>query len=168
MSSSPTPTSWPPTARTGPPIRPAGTPLAVVRPTRTEEVQAVLRWASAHRVAVVPRGAGDRVVRRCDSPRRRHRVVHREDAGHHRRPGHPHRRGAARPAQRRGEEGRCRTGLWYPPDPSSLRDLQHRRQCRHQRGRAVLRQVRRDHRLHSGPAGGAGRRHRRCAWAVRG
>ena len=36
----------------------AGTPLAVVRPTRTEEVQAVLRWASAHRVAVVPRGAG--------------------------------------------------------------------------------------------------------------
>ncbi|MDH6197519.1 glycolate oxidase [Mycobacterium frederiksbergense] len=36
----------------------AGTPLAVVRPTRTEEVQAVLRWATAHRVAVVPRGAG--------------------------------------------------------------------------------------------------------------
>ncbi|MUL84913.1 MULTISPECIES: FAD-binding oxidoreductase [unclassified Mycolicibacterium] len=36
----------------------AGTPLAVVRPTRTEEVQTVLRWASAHRVAVVPRGAG--------------------------------------------------------------------------------------------------------------
>ena len=36
----------------------AGTPLAVVRPTRTEEVQAVLRWATAHRIAVVPRGAG--------------------------------------------------------------------------------------------------------------
>jgi glycolate oxidase len=36
----------------------AGTPLAVVRPTRTEEVQTVLRWASAHSVAVVPRGAG--------------------------------------------------------------------------------------------------------------
>ncbi|UNC02856.1 FAD-binding protein [Mycolicibacterium boenickei] len=36
----------------------AGTPLAVVRPTRTEEVQTVLRWASAHQVAVVPRGAG--------------------------------------------------------------------------------------------------------------
>ncbi|MCB0937918.1 MAG: FAD-binding oxidoreductase, partial [Mycobacterium sp.] len=36
----------------------AGTPLAVVRPTRTEEVQTVLRWASRHRVAVVPRGAG--------------------------------------------------------------------------------------------------------------
>ncbi|HEX7323512.1 MAG TPA: FAD-linked oxidase C-terminal domain-containing protein [Mycobacterium sp.] len=36
----------------------AGTPLAVVRPHRTEEVQTVLRWASAHRVPVVPRGAG--------------------------------------------------------------------------------------------------------------
>lgn len=36
----------------------AGTPLAVVRPTSTEEVQTVLRWARAHRVPVVPRGAG--------------------------------------------------------------------------------------------------------------
>jgi glycolate oxidase len=36
----------------------AGKPLAVVRPRRTEEVQAVLRWASANRVPVVPRGAG--------------------------------------------------------------------------------------------------------------
>ena len=36
----------------------AGTPLAVVRPTKTEEVQAVLRWATTHRVPVVPRGAG--------------------------------------------------------------------------------------------------------------
>jgi glycolate dehydrogenase FAD-linked subunit len=36
----------------------AGKPLAVVRPLRTEHVQAVMRWASAHRVPVVPRGAG--------------------------------------------------------------------------------------------------------------
>jgi len=36
----------------------AGTPLAVVRPSRTEEVQTVLRWATKHRIAVVPRGAG--------------------------------------------------------------------------------------------------------------
>ncbi len=36
----------------------AGTPLAVVRPTKTEEVQAVLRWAGTHKVPVVPRGAG--------------------------------------------------------------------------------------------------------------
>jgi glycolate oxidase len=36
----------------------AGTALAVVRPRRTEEVQAVLRWASVHGVPVVPRGMG--------------------------------------------------------------------------------------------------------------
>ena len=36
----------------------AGMPLAVVRPHRTEEVQAVMRWASAHKIPVVPRGAG--------------------------------------------------------------------------------------------------------------
>jgi glycolate oxidase len=36
----------------------AGKPLAVVRTRRTEEVQTVLRWATANRVPVVPRGAG--------------------------------------------------------------------------------------------------------------
>ena len=36
----------------------AGTPVAVVRPMTTEQVQAVLRWASANRVPVVPRGMG--------------------------------------------------------------------------------------------------------------
>jgi glycolate oxidase len=35
----------------------SGSPLAVVRPTSTEEVQHVLRVASAHRVPVVPQGA---------------------------------------------------------------------------------------------------------------
>src|ERR1700742_512511 len=36
----------------------AGTPLAVVRPTCTDDVVATLRWASEHHVPVVPRGAG--------------------------------------------------------------------------------------------------------------
>jgi glycolate oxidase len=36
----------------------AGTPLAVVRANSTADVQAALRWATAHRVPVVPRGAG--------------------------------------------------------------------------------------------------------------
>jgi glycolate oxidase len=36
---------------------PSGTPLAVVRPTATEQVQHVLRVASAHRVPVVPQGS---------------------------------------------------------------------------------------------------------------
>ncbi|ANY08325.1 FAD-binding oxidoreductase [Pseudonocardia sp. HH130630-07] len=37
---------------------PAGTPRAVVRPRRTAEVAAAVRTAAAHRVPVVPRGAG--------------------------------------------------------------------------------------------------------------
>ncbi len=36
----------------------AGTPLAVVRAESAEQVQTTLRWAAAHRVPVVPRGAG--------------------------------------------------------------------------------------------------------------
>jgi glycolate oxidase len=36
----------------------AGTPLAVVRARSAEDVQHALRWASAHGVPVVPRGAG--------------------------------------------------------------------------------------------------------------
>ena len=36
----------------------AGTALAVARPTRTEEVQTILRWATRHGIGVVPRGAG--------------------------------------------------------------------------------------------------------------
>src|SRR5215467_13531803 len=36
----------------------AGTPLAVIRPRRTEEVSTVMRWATAHKIAVVPRGMG--------------------------------------------------------------------------------------------------------------
>jgi glycolate oxidase len=36
----------------------AGKPLAVVRPRCTEDVQTVMRWASANRVPVVTRGAG--------------------------------------------------------------------------------------------------------------
>ncbi|MGR6029962.1 FAD-binding oxidoreductase [Rhodococcus erythropolis] len=36
----------------------AGRPLAVVRATSTEDVQSVMRWATTHRIPVVPRGAG--------------------------------------------------------------------------------------------------------------
>ena len=36
---------------------PAGAPLALVRPTTTEQVQVAMRWATRHRVPVVPQGA---------------------------------------------------------------------------------------------------------------
>ena len=37
---------------------PYGTPLAVVRPADSAQVQAVVRWCIEHRVPVVPRGGG--------------------------------------------------------------------------------------------------------------
>ncbi|KOV89007.1 FAD-binding oxidoreductase [Nocardia sp. NRRL S-836] len=40
------------------PLAPYGTPLAVVFPSTTEQVQAVVRACAKHRVPVVPRGAG--------------------------------------------------------------------------------------------------------------
>ena len=36
---------------------PVGSPLALVRPRTTEQVQTVMRWATRHRVSVVPQGA---------------------------------------------------------------------------------------------------------------
>ena len=36
---------------------PSGRPLGVARPTNTEQVQTVLRWATQHRIPVVPQGA---------------------------------------------------------------------------------------------------------------
>ena len=117
-----------------------------------------MRWASAHRIPVVPRGAGsglsggataldDGIVR-----------VDGEDARHRRRPRHAHRDLPARTVQRRGEEGGRGARVVVSAGPVVVRDLQHRRQHRHQRGRAVLRQVRRHHRLRARTAGGAGRR----------
>ena len=42
----------------------AGVPLAVVRAGSTEDVQAAVRFAAAHGIPVVPRGRGQRAVRR--------------------------------------------------------------------------------------------------------
>ncbi|MGC4935469.1 FAD-binding oxidoreductase [Gordonia sp. DT30] len=36
----------------------AGTPLALIRPVTTEQVQTVLRWCGHHRVPIITRGAG--------------------------------------------------------------------------------------------------------------
>ncbi len=36
----------------------AGTPVAVARPVTTEQVSEIMRWATRHKVIVVPRGAG--------------------------------------------------------------------------------------------------------------
>jgi glycolate oxidase len=98
----------------------AGWPVGVVRAANTDDVQAVLRWASAHQVPVVPRGAGsglsggstavaDGIVLSLERIRevkidKRMRVAVAEP-------------GALNVDVKRAA---AQHGLWYPPDPSSF------------------------------------------------
>jgi glycolate oxidase len=100
---------------------PAGNPCAVVRATTTEQVQTALRWATAHRVPVVPRGAGtslsggatavegglvltlERMTGIRVDPNRRIALVE---------------PGALNVAVK---QAAAEHGLWYPPDPGSYR-----------------------------------------------
>lgn len=98
----------------------AGKPLAVVRPRRTEEVQTVLRWAAAHRVPVVTRGAGsglsggataldDGIV--LSTEKMRDIAVDPVT-----------RTAVCQPGLFNAEvkKAAAEHGLWYPPDPSSF------------------------------------------------
>ena len=98
----------------------AGKPMAVVRPQHTEQVQAVLRWASRRRVPVVPRGAGsglsggatavDGGIVLCTEKMRDITVD-------------PITRIAVcQPGLFNAEvkQAAAEHGLWYPPDPSSF------------------------------------------------
>ncbi|MDT4915789.1 MAG: glycolate oxidase [Pseudonocardiales bacterium] len=98
----------------------AGTPLAVVRARSTEDVQATLRWASAHRVPVVPRGAGSSLSGGSTAvdggitlslERMREVVI---DPALRVAVAQP---GAFNADVKAAAE---RHGLWYPPDPSSF------------------------------------------------
>ncbi|MFN8167485.1 MAG: FAD-linked oxidase C-terminal domain-containing protein [Candidatus Nanopelagicales bacterium] len=97
----------------------AGTPLAVVRATCTEDVQAAVRWAARHGVGVIPRGAGSGLsggataVDGClmVSLERMTDVVVDPLT----------RTVVAQPGALNVEVKRAAAehGLWYPPDPSS-------------------------------------------------
>ena len=99
--------------------RAAGTPMAVVRPTRTDQVQEVLRWASAHRIPVVPRGAGSGLSGGASAldggivlSTERMREITVDPVT---------RTAVVQPGLLNAEVKRCvaEHGLWYPPDPSS-------------------------------------------------
>ena len=134
-------------------------PLAVVRAQSTRDVQSTLRWASEHRVPVVTRGS------RNGS---RRRVACRSTAASRCRPSgcatstiDPLASVAvAQPGALNVEvkRGRRRSRAVVPARPFELRDLLHRRQRRNERRRALLRQVRRDHRPRARDRGRARRR----------
>jgi glycolate oxidase len=97
----------------------AGTPLAVARPADTEQVQATLRWACAHRVPVVPRGAGSGLSGGSAAVNggivlslERMRSVEIDTAA---------RVAVVEPGAFNAEvkAAAAAQGLWYPPDPSS-------------------------------------------------
>jgi D-lactate dehydrogenase (cytochrome)/glycolate oxidase len=97
----------------------AGTPLAVVRPTKTEEVQAVLRWCTANQVPVVPRGQGTGLSGGATAVNggivlstEKMRDITVDPVT---------RTAVVQPGLLNAEVKRCvaEYGLWYPPDPSS-------------------------------------------------
>jgi glycolate oxidase len=98
----------------------AGMPLAVVRPRNPAEVQDAMRWASRHRIPVVPRGAGSGLSGGSSavaggivlSMDRMRAVVIDPDC----------RVAIVEPGALNAEVKAAarQYGLWYPPDPSSF------------------------------------------------
>jgi glycolate oxidase len=98
----------------------AGWPLAVVRATCTADVQATLRWASAHGVPVVPRGAGSGLSGGSTAVEggivlstERMREIRIDTVA---------RVAVTQPGLLNAEvkKAAAEHGLWYPPDPSSF------------------------------------------------
>ena len=97
----------------------AGTPLAAVRAETADHVQVTMRWASAHGIPVVPRGAGSGLsggALAVDGgivlSTERMRAVEIDTAS---------RVAVVEPGALNVEVKRAAAaeGLWYPPDPSS-------------------------------------------------
>ncbi|MES1183061.1 MAG: FAD-linked oxidase C-terminal domain-containing protein [Myxococcales bacterium] len=99
---------------------PAGTPLALVRPQSTEQVQVLARWATRHRVPLVPRGAGTGVAGGANavdgcvllSFERMNQIVELNE---------PAMYAVVQPGVLNVElkNAAKERGLWYSPDPSS-------------------------------------------------
>lgn len=98
----------------------AGMPLAVVRPSSTEQVSETLRWASSHHIAVVPRGAGTGLSGGSTAQdgaivlsTERMRAITIDTTT---------RVAIAQPGALNAEvkSAAAEHGLWYPPDPSSF------------------------------------------------
>jgi glycolate oxidase len=98
----------------------AGWPRAVIRATSTEDVQAVLRWASANNVPVVPRGAGSGLS--GGSTAVEDGIVLSLEKMREIRIDPVSRVAITQPGLLNVEvkKAAAEHGLWYPPDPSSF------------------------------------------------
>jgi glycolate oxidase len=97
----------------------AGTPLAVVRAGSTEDVQAAVRFAAAHDLAVVPRGAGSGLS--GGSTAQDGCLVVSTERMTHIEVDPVTRTLVAQPGAMNAQvkAAAAEHGLWYPPDPSS-------------------------------------------------
>ena len=137
----------------------AGRPVAVLLAETTGDVAAALAWAGQHQTAVVPRGAGTGLaggataLDGCLVLSTERMTAIRELAP-------DDRLAVVEAGVLNADIGRAaaRVRADVRAGPEQLRDLHHRREHRHQRGRAALRQVRGDPRLGARARGGAGRR----------
>ncbi|MFF0609448.1 FAD-binding oxidoreductase [Nocardia tengchongensis] len=98
----------------------AGTALALVRPLTTDQVAATVRWAAAHRVPIVPRGAGTGLSGGATAQdgalllsTEKMREISVDTVT---------RTAVVQPGLLNAEVKRAvaARGLWYPPDPSSF------------------------------------------------
>ncbi|MDC0680845.1 FAD-binding oxidoreductase [Sorangium atrum] len=99
---------------------PGGWPIAVARPASTAQVQALAQWATRHRTALVPRGAGTGVAGGATATdgcvvvsfERMNRILAIDEAAM---------LAVVQPGVLNGElkAAAHERGLWYPPDPSS-------------------------------------------------
>src|SRR3954469_15049534 len=99
---------------------PYGTPLAVVRPADSAQVQAVVRWCIEHRVPVVPRGAGTGLSGGANASDGAV-IVSFERMNAIRRIDPVERLAVVQPGVVNDDLRRAcaEHGLWYPPDPAS-------------------------------------------------
>src|SRR6478736_3326231 len=97
----------------------AGTPLAVARPDDAAQVQAVVRWAAANKIGIVPRGAGTSLSGGSSAvsggivlSMERMRAIEIDTTT---------RVAVVEPGAFNAEvkAAAAEHGLWYPPDPSS-------------------------------------------------
>ena len=121
----------------------AGMPCAAVRAELAEHVQPAVRWAASHGIPVVPRGAGSGLSGGASAVEGGLVISLERMTAIEIDPAAALRRRRARRLQRLGQAGRRRARPLVPARPQLVRDLLHRGQRRDQRGRAVLREVRR-------------------------